>query len=165
MMSGEGDKNWEAILQQAEKVIDCVDQAQLLTWLGMKADMRDDAADVKKDMEKNKQHLVEALAVKGEAMIECGKTDRDSLLAVYTEVVKYVDLSDSKVFTFTWKLFKQLELYGKALKIVVKHHEDKRTKETEKIVVEILKCLGWDHVVRFLEYGRPAKFPADYKLF
>ena len=53
-----------------------------------------------------------------------------------------------KVFTFMWKLFKQLELYGKALKIVVKHHEDKRTKETEKIVVEILECLGWQHVVR-----------------
>ena len=48
-----------------------------------------------------------------------------------------------------WKLFKQLGLHAKALKIVVKQHEDKQNKETEKIVVEILKCMGWDHVVRW----------------
>ena len=97
MMSGEGDKNWKDILQQAEKVIECIDQPQLLSWLGMKSDMRDNAADVKKDMEKTKQQLVEALAAKGEAMLESGMTDRDNLLSVYTDIVKYVDLSDSKV--------------------------------------------------------------------
>ena len=37
-----------------------------------------------------------------------------------------------------WKLFKQLGLHAKALKIAVKHHEEKQNKETEKIVVEIL---------------------------
>ena len=47
-----------------------------------------------------------------------------------------------------WKLFKQLGLHAKALKIVVKQHEDKPSKETEKTTVEILKSLGWDHVVR-----------------
>ena len=47
-----------------------------------------------------------------------------------------------------WKLFKHLGLHAKALKVVVKHHEEKQNKETEKIVVEILKCLGWGHVVR-----------------
>ena len=46
------------------------------------------------------------------------------------------------------KLFNHLELHGKALKIVVKQHEDKPSKETEKTAVEILKSLGWDHVVR-----------------
>ena len=97
MTGGEGEKNWRDVLQQAEKVIDCVDQPQLLAWLGMKSDMRDNAADVKKDMEKTKQQLVEALAAKGEAMLECGMVEKDNLLEIYTDIVKYVDLSDSKV--------------------------------------------------------------------
>ena len=97
MMSGDGEKNWKDVLQQAEKVISCIDQPQLLSWLGMKSDMRDNATDVKKEMEKTKQQLVEALAARGEAMIECGITERDDLLGVYTDIVKYVDLTDSKV--------------------------------------------------------------------
>ena len=63
----------------------------------MKSDMRDNAADVKKEMEKTKQQLVEALAAKGEAMLECGMVEKDNLLEIYTDIVKYVDLSDSKV--------------------------------------------------------------------
>ena len=47
-----------------------------------------------------------------------------------------------------WKLFKRLGLLGKALKVAVKHHEDKQTKDTDKIVMDILKEIGWAHAVR-----------------
>ena len=52
------------------------------------------------------------------------------------------------MFSFAWKLFKRLELHGKALKVAVKHHEDKQNKDSDKIVSDILRELGWAHAVR-----------------
>ena len=48
-----------------------------------------------------------------------------------------------------WKLFRQQGMLGKALKLAVKQLEDKQTKENEKVVVELLSALRWDHVVRY----------------
>ena len=98
LMNAEGDaKNWKSILEQAEAVIKCVDQPKLLAWLGIKADTSDNAAEVKKEMEKIKTHLVEALVAKGEAMIELGEADKEKLLAVYSDIAKYIDVTDAKV--------------------------------------------------------------------
>ena len=54
-----------------------------------------------------------------------------------------------QAFGFMWKLFRQLGLPAKALKLAVKQLEDKQTKENEKVVLELLLVLGWDHVVRY----------------
>lgn len=54
-----------------------------------------------------------------------------------------------QVYNFTSKLFTRLDLNGKALKIAVKQHEDKQTKETDRTVNDILQSLKWDHVVRY----------------
>jgi len=64
-----------------------------------------------------------------------------------------------------WKLFRQQGMLGKALKLAVKQLEDKQTKENEKVVVELLSALRWDHVVRFMERGQPARYPAEYQPF
>ena len=53
-----------------------------------------------------------------------------------------------KVYGFVSKLYSRLGLQGKALKLAVKHHEDKQSKETDKAVVDILNDLGWVHAVR-----------------
>lgn len=53
-----------------------------------------------------------------------------------------------QVYGFVWKLYSRLGLQGKALKMTVKHHEEKQNKETDKVVTDILKDLGWAHVVR-----------------
>lgn len=166
LMNAEAEtKDWKLVHDQAEAVIKCVDQPQLLAWLGIKSDTSDNAAEIKKEMEKVKQHLVEALAAKGEAMIELGESDKEKLLAVYSDIAKYIDVNDNKVFSFMWKLFNRLELQGKALKLAVKHHEDKQNKESDKIVTDILQGLGWEHVVRFLDLSKPAKYPTDYQPF
>ena len=93
-------KNWASVLEQAETTIKCVDQPGLLAWLGVKSDTSENAAEVKKEMEKIKTHLVEALAAKGEAMIELGETDKEKLLGVYSDIVKYTDANDNKVMLF-----------------------------------------------------------------
>ena len=53
-----------------------------------------------------------------------------------------------KVYGFVSKLYSRLGLQGKALKLAVKHHEDKQSKETDKAVVDIMNDLGWVHAVR-----------------
>ena len=102
LQNAEGEaKSWKAILEQAELAIKCVDQSKLLAWLGIKSDTSDNAAEVKKEMEKIKNNLVEALAAKGEAMLELGEKDKETeLLTVYSDIAKYTDVNDSKVFIF-----------------------------------------------------------------
>jgi tripeptidyl-peptidase-2 len=165
ILSTEGERDWDAVLEQADKVVMSVDQQQLLAWLGMKSDARDNAVEVKKEMEKSKLQLVEAFAAKGEAMLEKGENDGEKLLGLYTDIVKFTDQNDAKVFSFMWKLFRQQGMLAKALKLSVKQLEDKQTKENEKVVVELLAALGWDHVVRFIELGQPARYPSDYQPF
>ena len=87
------------------RVIQSVDQKQLLAWLGMKSDARDNALEVKKEMEKAKQQLIEAFAAKGEAMLELKEQDNEKLLDIYTEVVKYTDQTDTKVISGFDRIF------------------------------------------------------------
>merc|ERR550525_2155673 len=54
------EKKWKEIVDQAETVIQSVDQSVLLAWLGMKADTRENAGELKKEMEKVKGQLIEA---------------------------------------------------------------------------------------------------------
>ena len=55
MMAGEGEgRNWEEVAEQADKVVSSVDQVALLAWMGIKADTRENAGEVKKDMERAK---------------------------------------------------------------------------------------------------------------
>jgi len=166
LLAGEvAERRWGEVAEQAEVVVRSVDQPALLAWLGMKTDTRENAAEVKKEMEKVKGQLVEALAALGEGLLEGGETDSERLLTVYTDILKYTEVTDSKVFGFMWKLFRARGLHAKALKLAVKAMEEKPTKEGEAIVQGLAEQLGWQHVVRVLESGRPARFPADYQPF
>ena len=91
------EKKWKEIVDQAETVIQSVDQSVLLAWLGMKADTRENAGELKKEMEKVKGQLIEALTAKGEALIETGDQDQEKLLQIYTDLLKYTDVNDAKV--------------------------------------------------------------------
>ena len=55
---------------------------------------------VKKDMERAKGQLVEALVAKGEAMLEMKCQNKDKLLEIYTDIVKYTEPTDTKVGFF-----------------------------------------------------------------
>ena len=91
------EKKWKDIVEQADVVVQSVDQPALLAWLGMKADTRDNAGEVKKEMEKVKGQLLEALSAKGEGLLETGEQDQEKLLQIYTDLLKYTDVNDSKV--------------------------------------------------------------------
>ena len=61
-----------AIYYYAEyiQVMKSIDEKELLAWLGTKSDTRDNAAEVKKEMEKYKGQLLEAFAAKGDALLK-----------------------------------------------------------------------------------------------
>ena len=48
-----------------------MDEKELLAWLGTKSDTRENAAEVKKEMDKSKGQLLEAFAAKGDALLKC----------------------------------------------------------------------------------------------
>ena len=48
-------------------------------------------------MEKVKGQLLEALSAKGEGLLETGEQDQEKLLQIYTDLLKYTDVNDSKV--------------------------------------------------------------------
>ena len=91
------EKNWKDIVEQADVVIQSVDQPALLAWIGMKADIRENAGELKKEMEKVKGQLMEALSAKGEGLLETGEQDQEKLLQIYTDLLKYTDVNDAKV--------------------------------------------------------------------
>jgi len=162
--SSEAPVDWSVVLQQADTVIKSVDQPALLAYLGLKTDSRDNAAEIKKDMEKVKGYLIDALVAKGEAIIELD-SDKEKLLEVYTDLLKFVDATDAKVFSFMWKFFKSQHFTAKAMRLAVKQYEDKQTLDNMKIVLELAKSMNLEHVVRLLEYGKPAMYPTDYQPF
>merc|ERR1712080_634818 len=60
-----------------------------------------------------------------------GEQDQEKLLQTYTDLLKYTDVNDTKVFGFMWKLFRSQGLFAKAMKLAVKQLEDKPSKELE----------------------------------
>merc|ERR1712210_350327 len=89
-----------------------------------------------------KGQLMEALAAKGEGLLETGEQDQEKLLQISTDLLKYTDVNDAKVFGFMWKLFRNRGLIAKAMKLAVKQLEDKPGKEVENTVQELAKQLG-----------------------
>ena len=58
---------------------------------------RENAGELKKEMEKVKGQLMEALSAKGEGLLETGEQDQEKLLQIYTDLLKYTDVNDAKV--------------------------------------------------------------------
>merc|ERR1712106_736415 len=121
-----------------------------LAYLGIKSDSRENAAEIKKEMEKVKGHLVEALVAKGEALMELNPDDKEKTLEVYIELLKFVEATDSKVFSFMWKFFRGQKFVAKAMKLAVKQYEEKQTQENLKIVLELANALNLEHVIRLV---------------
>jgi len=158
-------KDYPEILNTADKLISSVDQTELLAWIGTKADTRENAVEVKKDMEKLKGQLIDALAAKGGALLKIGGERKAEVSDVYSTIVKFCDPADTKVISFVVSYLTDINLYAKALKLSVKQVEEKNTKELNAQVVELLGKMGWDHAARLLERSLPAKFPVSYQPF
>ena len=61
------------VIDLANEILDLIKEDDILLFLGTKYDARQEANDIKKDAEKNKGMLIEALAKKGFALSVLGK--------------------------------------------------------------------------------------------
>ncbi|XP_035827746.1 tripeptidyl-peptidase 2 [Aplysia californica] len=167
------------IISTAQEAIGLIDVEALLSYFSMKADVRPDAATIKSDMEKKKSWLLEALVKLGVAQADVLTAANGSGVAegstevtvadvnkTFGELSKWLDLADSKLaFPFAWRHAVVLKQYGRALKIVMKQQDEKRSKDLELTIVDLCKKLGWTHCQEYLEKTMCVRYPSTYRPF
>ncbi|PFX32477.1 Tripeptidyl-peptidase 2 [Stylophora pistillata] len=179
----------------AEKVIQMIDLVELSSYYGMKTDPRPDAANIKSEKDSQKATLVDALSRKGIALADqiLGKSSDTSdnrepqdegeasssdeqaeteeaiygkLKETFNELVKWIDVLDSKVLPFYIRRAEAMKLYGLALKASIKQNGDgtpNRVNDDRNIM--LFEELGWEHCARLTRESLPVKYPATYQPF
>jgi len=174
----------------ADTIIGSVNQTQLLTYFGTKADLEPDASKTKILMEQQKAVLVEALCRKGSAMCRIytitnaaasnGEEEDEqeelstfahitvsleSIDNVWRDVLRFTDTNDTKVLNFLLWHSVVHKHWGRALKILLKMGEEKPSRELDKKSFEAGHKLGWEHYVRHVESSLPVRYPPAYRPF
>ena len=88
----------QEIIELAVEIQGLIKEEDILLFYGTKFDARPDASDIKKDMEKNRNILIEALAKKGIA--QCAQGNTDEATETLFKLLKFTDITDSKVIFF-----------------------------------------------------------------
>ncbi|KAJ7392828.1 tripeptidyl-peptidase II Tpp2 [Desmophyllum pertusum] len=184
------------IIAAAEKVIQMVDRVDLSSYYGMKTDLRPEAATIKSEKDNQKAALVDALCRKGTALadqiltkptettlgeetpaveqdvsssedkVETEEVIYDKINETFNELVKWVDMTDSKVLPFYIRRAEALKLYGLALKASMKQNGDAtRNRANDDKNIELFEKLGWEHCARSSRESLLVKYPAKYRPF
>lgn len=158
-------KHAETIVDICDKILDMIQQEELLAFFAIKTDTRPDAAEIKKDMEKQRGWLLEALAKKGVALCTMDKANEATPLLF--DCLKFVDQTDSRVSFFVAYHAEKMGHYGRAAKLLLNQLEAKpNSPELERRLHGLYAKLGWDHCAAFGRLFYPLKFPsAHYDMF
>jgi len=183
------------IIGAADKVIQMIDRVELSSYYGMKTDSRPEAATIKSEKDNQKATLVDVLCRKGIALAdqllykpsEVAQSEKtpveqdasssedkaetehaiyDRINETFNELVKWVDVSDSKILPFYIRRAEALKLYGLALKASMKQNGDgtpHRINDAKNI--ELFQKLGWEHCVRSSRESLLVKYPTKYQPF
>ncbi|KAF7287504.1 hypothetical protein GWI33_001464 [Rhynchophorus ferrugineus] len=164
------------VISTCERVLESVNEENILAYMATKTDLRSDATKYKVQMEQQKNVYLECLARKGIALCrihtlsEGGDTKMQDIGNAWKALLKFVDPSDAKVLTThvlyfaIWHSFVKHQ-YGRLLKYILKLQEDKPNEEVEKRIIEICQELEWKHIVIYLERMLPSKYPNAYRPF
>ncbi|XP_076034964.1 tripeptidyl-peptidase II isoform X2 [Oratosquilla oratoria] len=164
-----------AVIALAQQIIAAIDIPALLAYYGTKTDSRPDAAKLKTQMDKQKAILLESLARQGAALngqlLAITEVDQrpqetlDRVMNIATEILKFVDASDSKVSTFFQGFYALHGLDGLAARMIQRQCEDKWSRENETKLCEAYTRLGWTHIALHVTHAHPLRFPPSYTLF
>jgi tripeptidyl-peptidase-2 len=151
------------IIDLANEITDLIKEEDILLFYGTKFDARQDAAEIKKDMEKNRGVLIEALAKKGLALVSQGNVDEAT--DVLFKLLKFTDITDAKVVTFAIVHAEQIQHYARAIKLIQSQLESKpNSPELEQKLIQLYDALGWEHCSKFAKESYPTRFPQDFEL-
>ncbi|KAM7345588.1 tripeptidyl-peptidase II [Cochliomyia hominivorax] len=161
----------ERIVLLADNVIRDTDKDALLAYYGIKCDTRPDAAKIKTQMDNQRKNLLEALTKKGIAVAKLCVLDNnvkdrlEDIDSVYTEIIKFVDASDSKVIQFSlWHAYVH-EQYGRMYKYLQKLCDEKRNRENFEEIYLIAGALKYEHLQTVIQRLTVSTFPQSYRLF
>ncbi|XP_059224472.1 tripeptidyl-peptidase 2 [Stomoxys calcitrans] len=161
----------ERIVLLADNVIRDTDKDALLAYYGIKCDTRPDAAKIKTQMDNQKKNLLEALGKKGIAVAKLCVLDNnvkdrlEDIDNIYTEIIKFVDASDSKVIQFSLWHAHVHEQYGRMYKYLQKLCDEKRNRENFEELYLIAGALKYDHLQTVVQRLTVSTFPQTYRLF
>ncbi|XP_065369346.1 tripeptidyl-peptidase 2 [Calliphora vicina] len=161
----------ERIVLLADNVIRDTDKDALLAYYGIKCDTRPDASKIKTQMDNQRKNLLEALVKKGIAIAKLCVLDNnvkdrlEDIDNVYTEMIKFVDASDSKVIQFSlWHAYAH-EQYGRMYKYLQKLCDEKRNRENFEEIYLIAGALKYEHLQAVVQRLTVSTFPHSYRLF
>ena len=153
----------EPVIALANEILEIIKEEDVLLFFGTKYDARQEANDIKKDAEKNKGILIETLAKKGFALSVLGK--HDEATEVLFKLLKFTEITDSKVILFAIYHAINLEHFARAVKLILHHLESKpNSPELETQLSTLFMQLEWDHCHNLATESYPARFPNDYEL-
>jgi len=153
----------EQIVDLSTEIQDLIKEEEILLFYGTKYDARQDASEIKKDMEKNRNILVEALAKKGIAQLAQGNAEEAT--ETLFKLLKFTDITDSKVIMFSIIHAEHLQHYARAIKLIQNQLETKPNSiELEQKLIELYEKSGWDHCAYFAKESLPTRFPTDFEL-
>ena len=101
------------VVDLAAEIQDLIKEDDLLLFYGTKYDSRVEAADIKKDMEKNRNILIEALGKKG--MAQCALGNLEEATEILFKLLKFTDITDSKIVAFAVVHAEQMQHYARAI--------------------------------------------------
>lgn len=158
------DKNvMKQVIELADEIQDLIKEEEILLFYGTKFDARPDAGDIKKDMEKNRNILIESLAKKGIAL--CAQGNIDEATETLFKLLKFTDITDSKVIMFAIVHAEQLQHNARAIKLIQNQLETKPNSiDLEEKLIQLYEKLGWNHCAQFARETLPTRFPSDFEL-
>ena len=160
-LDDEAKKVAQEVIDLALEINNLIKEEEILLFYGTKYDAKSD--EIKKDVEKNRNILIEALSKKGIAL--CAQDKISEATEVLFNILKFTEITDSKVITFAIIHADKLEHHARAVKLINNQLESKPNSiDLEQKLIELYDKLGWEHCANFAKESLPTRFPSDFEL-
>ncbi|CAB3991719.1 Hypothetical predicted protein [Paramuricea clavata] len=189
--SKDRDEKLSDIVNLANDIISKIDVTGLLGYYGMKTVSEPDAASKRKEMDKIKAALVETYIKKGNALASIVKKQEENgpiipgddsdvdaeeimrlmaqkelLKDTFQDLLKWVEVTDSKASSFVIAYYLVMKHYGRALRRLLKEGEEKTmTLEQFEKMIELFDDLSWTHCSKHFRNMKLVRYPKNYQPF
>ncbi len=159
------DERAAEVLELCNFVLDNLRPEEILAHFAMKHDSRPEAADAKKEMERQRNWLLDALVRRGLALCRLGKMDEAT--ETLHELMKYTDpASDSKTHAFYCIHAEKQGHFGRALKATLAQMDSKPgVLDAEQRAVRLMGLLGWADLQEVAKRSVELRYPSNFELF